>query len=228
MRLQHLIIFSLGMLIVSACLVFATPAPALVAFVPWAKPWTVSLALNDLLFTQGKDNLAGTVGEVYVCPSDDINTLPALTAATSLKTAATDIACKTGKKFSRVYFTDETGMYTPKTIGQRDGKGRESKLMGRYPALGTALADFIRQYQNAPCVVIFRLAATGKLYALGISQLDIATTALSLSIPAYFEEAEGSSGDKRESQNGTTLGWRYAGSHDAVEYAGTIPLTPAP
>lgn len=227
MRLQHLIIFSLGMLIVSACLVFATPAPALVAFMPIAKPWTMSLALNDLLFTQGKDNLAGLVGEVYACPSEDIDTLPALAAATSLKTAAVDIVCKAGKKFNRIYFTDETAIYTPKTIGERDGKGRESKVMGRYPALGTALADFVRQYQNTPSVIIFRLAATGKLYMIGVSQLDIATTELSLAIPAYFEEAEGSSGDKRESQTGTTIGWRYAGSHDAVEYAGDVPLVAA-
>lgn len=226
-RMNKMLGLAIGLLLITASFALSTPVPVLLPFVPFVMPKTNVFALNDLLFTQGKDNLAGLVGEVYVCPSEDINTLPALAAATSLKTAAVAITCKTGKKFNRVYFTDETAMYTPKTIGERDGKGRESKVMGRYPALGTTLADFIRQYQNTPCVVIFRLAATGKLYMIGVSQLDIASTTLSLGIPAYFEEAEGSSGDKRESQTGTTIGWRYAGSHDAIEYDSTVPLVAA-
>lgn len=215
------------MLLVVASLVTASPAPLAVPLVPWALQQGQTLHLNDLLWTQGKDNLAGLVGEVYVCPTEDINTVPALTAATSLAIGATNITCKTGKKFNRIYFTDETAMYTPKAIGERDGKGRESKVVGRYPALGVELEDFVRQYQNTPVVLIFKLARTGKLYVLGLSQLNIASTTLTLDIPCYFEEAEGSSGDKRESQNGTTLGWRYAGAHGAIEYGGTVPLVAA-
>ncbi|MEJ0030929.1 MAG: hypothetical protein WDO15_11390 [Bacteroidota bacterium] len=62
---------------------------------------------------------------------------------------------------------------------------------------------------------------------LGVSQLDKASTALSTAIATYFESAEGSSGEKRSDQNGTTLAWRYAGAHGAIEYNGTVPLTPA-
>lgn len=225
--MKRLIGIATFLLLTVASFALATPLPALMAFAPMAAPWSQSLALNDLLWTQGKDNLAGVVGEVYACPAEDIATVPALTAATSLAIGATDITCKSGKKFSRVYFTDETAMYQPKTIGERDGKGRESTLTGRYPALGVELEDFIRQYQNTPVVLIFKLARTGKYYVLGLSQLDISSTTLTLDIPCYFETSEGSSGDKRESQNGSTITWRYAGAHGAIQYGGTVPLTPA-
>lgn len=184
--------------------------------------------MNDLLFTPGQDNLAGLVGEVYACPTDDLATIPALAAANSLKTAASAITCKTGKKFSRIYFTDETAKIETKSVGERDGKGVESMLTGRYPALGVALADFKRQCQNTPSVIIYRSAKDGKLYLLGVTQLDIASTALSLSIPAYFETGDGSSGEKRADQNGALLGWKFTCAHDPIEYASTVPLTPAP
>lgn len=183
--------------------------------------------MNDLLFTQGNDNLSGLVGEIYIAASEDVKTLPALESATSLKTAATDIVMETGKKFQRVYFTDETGMITINSVGERDGKGRESVLQGRYPALGVQLADFIRQVQNTPSVLIYRLARNGKLYMLGVSQLDITATTLSKDIPAYFDAAEASSGDARSAQNGALLSWRWTAAHDPIEYAGTVPLTEA-
>lgn len=184
--------------------------------------------MNDLLFTQGADNLAGLVDKIWACPTEDIQTPPTLASAASLLTTSTAIACKTGKKFSQIYFTDETAKVETKSVGERDGKGRETILTGRYPALGTALEDFIRQCQNTPSVIVYRLARNGKLFMLGVSQLDIATTALSLAIPAYFEQGDASSGEKRADQNGALLGWKYTSAHGPVEYAGAVPLTPAP
>ncbi len=178
--------------------------------------------MNDLLFTQGRDNLAGLVDEVLAISTADVLTLPALALSTSLKTAATDIILDTGKKASRVYFTDETAKIETKSVGERDGKGRESVLTGRHPALGIELEDFIRQYQNTPSILIYRLARNGKRYMLGVTQLDIATTALSLAIPAYFETGDASSGEKRSDQNGAMLGWKFSSSHGPIEYAGGI------
>lgn len=182
--------------------------------------------MNDLLFTQGQDNLAGLVDKIWVSPSEDILTPPVLNAATSLITTAVDIVMKTDKKFAQVYFTDETAKVETKSVGERDGKGRETILTGRYPALGTALEDFIRQCQNTPSVIIYRLARNGKLYLIGISQLDQASTALSLAIPAYFEQGDSSSGEKRADQNGALLGWKFGAAHGPIEYAGAVPLTP--
>jgi hypothetical protein len=182
--------------------------------------------MNDLLFTQGKDNLAGLVDLAWIIPNEDILTLPALALATSLKTATTDIVCKTGKNFKKIYFTDETAKVETKSVGERDGKGRETILSGRYPALGVELEDAIRQYQNTPSVLIYRLARNGKLYMVGVSQLDIASTALSLAIPAYFETGDSSSGEKRADQNGALLSWKFSAAHGPIEYAGAVPLTP--
>ena len=183
--------------------------------------------MNDLLFTQGKDNLAGLVDKFWICPAEDILTLPALTAATSIKTAATDIVCKSTKKFYQLYITDETGKVETKSVGERDGKGRETMLSGRYPALGVELEDFIRTCQNTPSVIIYRLARNGKLYILGVSQLDQASTALSLAIAAYFEGGESGSGEKRADQNGSLLSWKFTAGHGPIEYAGTVPLIAA-
>jgi hypothetical protein len=183
--------------------------------------------MNDLLFTQGGDNLAGLVGEIYVCATEDILSVPALAAAASLKTVgAGNIVNKTGKKFSRVYFTDETAKVESKPVGERDGRGSETILTGRYPAIGVELADFKRQCQNTPSVIIFRLGRNGKLYLLGVTQLDLASTALSLAIPTYFETGDSSTGEKRADQNGALLGWKFSCAHDPIEYVGTIPLTP--
>lgn len=183
--------------------------------------------MNDLLFTQGLDNLSGIVGEIYHSPAEDILTLPALAVATSLKTAAADIVMKSTKKFQRLYITDETGMIQVNPVGERDGKGRESILQGRYPALGVELEDFIRQVQNTPAVLIYRLARNGKLYMLGVSQLDITSTVLSKDIPAYFDQGAASSGDVRSSQNGALLGWKWTAGHGPIEYAGSVPLVAA-
>lgn len=182
--------------------------------------------MNDLLFTQGQDNLSGLVDKLWISPADDILTLPALAAATSLVTAATDIVMKPTKKFAQLYITDETGKVETKSVGERDGKGRETMLSGRYPALGAALEDFIRSCQNTPSVLIYRLARNGKLYMIGVSQLDQASTALSLAIAAYFETGDSSSGEKRPDQNGALLTWKFTAGHGPIEYAGTVPLTP--
>ena len=180
--------------------------------------------MNDLLFTQGNDNLAGLIGELYVCPVEDVASVPALTAAASLVTAG-DITLDSGKKFSRVYFTDETGKVEVKSVGERDGKGRETMLTVRYPKLGIDLENFIRQAQNTPVIVIFKMANTGKKYLMGVSQFDITSTTLVTDIPAYFETGDSSSGEKRPDQNGALLGWKFTSNHGPIEYNGAIDLT---
>lgn len=184
--------------------------------------------MNDLKFTQGRDNVAGLVDYLSITPSEDILTLPPLASALSLKTAPVDIIFKPGKCFKQVYFTDETAKVETKSVGNPDGMGRESVLTGRYPAFGTELEDAIRLYQNTPSVLAFRLKRNGKLYLLGVTQFDQASTVLSLAIPAKFIQGDSSTGEKTSDQNGALLGWKYSSAHGPVEYAGIINLTPAP
>lgn len=183
--------------------------------------------MKDLLFAQGQDNLAGLVDKIYIAAKDDIDSIPALAAAASLVTAAADIVMKTTKRFHEMYFTDQTAQVAVISVGEVDGKGRETTLSMRYPALGVALEDAIRLYQNTDAVLIFRLARNGKLYAIGLTQFDQAATTLSLAIPCKFESGEANSGAARADQNGALLSWKFTAGHGPVEYAGVVPLTPA-
>jgi hypothetical protein len=176
--------------------------------------------MNDLSHSGG-DNLAGIVGDIAIIATADIATIPALAAATSIKTAAVDVTFDATKKCARVYMTDETGKVETKKVGERDGNARETILTFRFPKAGTALEDFIRQCQNTPSVIFYRMAQTGKIFMLGVSQLDITTTALSLAIAAYFETGDSSTGEKRADQNGALLGWKFTCAHGPIEYAGS-------
>ena len=180
--------------------------------------------MNDLLFTQGQDNLAGIIGEIYLVPVEDVDTIPALTAASSLVTAG-NIVLDAGKAWSRLYFTDETGKLDLKVVGERDGKGIEAMLSVRYPKLSTALFNWVRSIQNTPCLVAYKMANSGKWYIMGLTQFDVTNTELTADIPVYFDNAEISTGEKRPDQNGALLSWKFTSIHGPVEYNGTFDLT---
>lgn len=80
------------------------------------------------------DNVGGLVQEIYIGYAEDVATWPALPAPAgdsstmSLTDAGTwngDIVQKTGKKFFKVVYTDETGTFT---ITQQGEQGAESYL----------------------------------------------------------------------------------------------------
>ena len=75
-------------------------------------------------------------------------------------------------------------------------------------------------------MIIFKDAKTGLFKLLGVSNLDKATTVLSLAIPAYLESAEMSSGEKRADSRGVVLSWKFTCAHPPITYMGTVPLTP--
>ncbi len=179
--------------------------------------------MNDLLFTQGQDNLAGVIGELHILPVEDVDTIPALTAATSLVTAG-NIVLDSGKSWKRLYFTDETGKVEMKSVGERDGKGIECVLSVRYPKLSKELIDWIRSVQNTPCLVAYKMANSGKRFVLGLTQFDISATTITADIPVYFESSEASTGEKRADQNGALLTWKFTSIHGPVEYGGTMDL----
>lgn len=180
--------------------------------------------MNDLLFTQGQDNLAGIIGELDIVPVSDVDTVPDLTAASSLVTAG-NIVLAAGKAWKRLYFTDETGKFDMKPVGEYDGKGVESMIAVRYPKLTTALFDWIRNVQNTPCLVAFKLANSGKRYVMGLTQFDITAVTLSTAIPVKYEGADVTSGEKRADQNGALISFKFTSHHGPVEYIGTMDYT---
>ena len=180
--------------------------------------------MNDLLFTQGSDNLAGVVGELNIVPVVDVDTIAPLTAASSLVTAG-NIVLDAAKAWKRLYFTDETGKVEIKSVGERDGKGVETVITVRYPKLTTALFDWIRSVQNTPVLLAFKMANSGKRYVIGLTQFDISSTTLTADIPVYFDTAEVSTGEKRADQNGALLTWKFTSHHGPIEYNGTMDFT---
>ncbi len=184
------------------------------------------MAFADLLFTPGQDNLAGLVGEAYICPTDDILSVPALAAAGGLTTAAVAIVNKTAKLFYRIYMTDETGKIESKIVGERDGKAVETTFTLKYPGDAAAVAEFVRNWQNTPCVIIFKDAKTGLFKLLGVSNLDKATTVLSIAIPAYMEAGNVNSGQKRSDSRGAELSWKFTCAHPPITYMAAVPLAP--
>ena len=182
---------------------------------------------NDLLYSPGQDNLAGVIGEAYICPQADINSVPALSAAGSLVTAAVAITNKTGKKFYRIYMTDESGKLESKAVGDRDGKAWETVFSMKYPGDDSALAQFVRDWGNTPAVLIVKDAKTGLFKLLGVTNPDNTATTLTTDIPAYFENGDISSGGKRSDSRGATLSWKFTCAHPPITYMSTVPLTPA-
>ncbi|MCZ8021210.1 MAG: hypothetical protein O9302_00325 [Cyclobacteriaceae bacterium] len=182
--------------------------------------------MQDLLFTQGKDNLAGIVGKIYYLPVEDVNTLPALSAVGSLETAVANIVCKAGgKKAYEVYLTDESGSVEYKPVGVRDGMAIETILKGRYPANNHNLAKFIRDVQNTPCIIFYQEGADVKL--LGVTNLDQATTVLSTAIPCYWDAGDGGkTGALRSDEKGFIFQWKFTCAHPPIIYKGVIPTTP--
>jgi hypothetical protein len=181
--------------------------------------------MNDLLFTQGEDNLAGVIGFLDIVPVNEVLTIPALASASSLSITG-DIVLAASKKWLRLYFTDETGKVEMKTVGERDGKGIETMISVRYPKLRKELIDWIRNVQNTPCLVSYKMGNTGKRFVMGLTQFDISSTVVTADIPVYFESAEVNSGEKRADQNGALLSWKYTSQHGPIEYAGTMDYTP--
>lgn len=182
--------------------------------------------MNDLLFTQGDDNLAGVIDYLWVCAQADIDPalLPTLAAAGSLVVNG-NITLLAGKKFGRVYFTDQTAKVDIKSVGEIDGKSLEVMISGRYPKLDTGFINFLREIQNGPLVVIYRMANNGKKFLMGFSNLDKATNVLTPWPPVYFDGVDATSGAKRGDQNGGQLSFKWSASHGPIEYNGTIDIT---
>src|SRR5690606_2054704 len=147
----------------------------------------------------------GLIGEIYFCPAEDIATLPELSAVGALDTAAaSNFVCKTGKKFYRIYHTQETGRVDYNTVGELDGKSKQNLLTFFYPGDDATLAAQERLLQNTPGVYICK-DTKGNLRVLGVTNFDPATTELSLESPAYLQTSNGTTGAAGSDRRGTTF-----------------------
>jgi hypothetical protein len=183
--------------------------------------------MTDLPYTQGQDNLSGLSDALYIVEYDaiDLASLPVMSAVGSLIINA-NIVLLAGRKFGKIYFTQEEGSLEGKSIGGIDGKGLEFMLKGKYPRLDAAFWVWFRSVQNGPLLVIYQQANTGKKYVLGLVNFDRTTTAVQATLPVYMETLEANTGSKRGDGSGGTLTLKWTCTHGPIEYNGVIDLTP--
>lgn len=181
--------------------------------------------MNDLAFVQQEDNLAGTVDAIFVVSHPEILSIPAISAVGTLRCIA-PVVLQAATKFGVMYITDQSGKLEFKTVGDVDGRALEIMLTGKFPKMDRPMYEWLRGVQNGPLLVIFRMANTGKLFVLGLTNLDKTTTVLSLFPPVYLESVSGDSGSKRGDALGATFVFKTTTIHAPIEYGSTIDITP--
>lgn len=185
------------------------------------------MAFEDVLWTQGSDNMGGLIGHIYFCPVEDVDetALVALALEADGVTLASDIPLLTNKKFFKIYHTRGTGKFSDQVVGERDGKSFENMVEFKFPGDTAALLAFKRQIVNTPMVVIFR-DPQGFYRLMGISILKDPTTGndkLTLELPAYIEAANNDSGTGADAK-GTTFQIKTEALLPPLLYTGTIDV----
>lgn len=182
--------------------------------------------MQDLLFTQGQDNMSGLYDMLDIVAMADIDDalLPALAVAGTLNVTG-NITLKAGKKFGRMYFTIDSGSNDGAVVGSYDAKSLEFMLKGRYPKLDAGFYSWFRGVMNGPLVIIYRQANTGKAYVMGLINFDVATTTLQLGRGCYLESGELKTGGAPADEAGGTITFKWSTPHGPIEYNGTIDRT---
>lgn len=187
------------------------------------------MAFEDILWTQGQDNMGGLVDDLYYVPIDDIDLTVPLTLEADGVTIDDDIVLKATKKWFRIYHTRGTGKLDDSLVGERDGKSFENMVEFKFPGDTAALVKFKRQVANTPLAVICK-DAQGNYRLLGVTlQKDPATAAdaVTIKFPAYIEQASGTTGAKGSDAKGHTFQIKAEAVCPPLFYTGEIDVSAA-
>jgi len=185
------------------------------------------MAFEDITWLQGKQNVAGLVGDVYFVPIDDVDDtqLPAIGTAGDLN-VSNAIVLAANKKWFKVYHTPETGKIDSNSVGEVDGMSVDNVLEFFVPGNDETLAKFKRQILNTRALWLAK-DTDGNYRILGLSVLDPAGTATSLDLPAHCIQANTTTGAARADRRGVTFQVTFKAPHDALIYSGTIDVDDA-
>ena len=184
------------------------------------------MAFQDILWTQGSDNMGGLVGDLYYAPTEDIDFTTPPTLDADGVTVSGDITMKTGKFFNRIYHTRGTGKIDSTVVGERDGRSFENICEFKFPGETPEVVAFERQVLNTPLVVIGK-DAQGRQRLLGINVIkDTAGTSdvLTLDFPAYLESLNATTGAAGSDAKGHTFQFKTEALSTPLFYTGAIPL----
>ncbi len=173
----------------------------------------MAITLADLDFEEGTINMGGLAGYIYAAPVSDVESIPAPAAGTL--TVATAIVMKTGKKFTQIYMTSDTGEVKDVEVGERDGGSFETQLEWWTPAINEALLKLKSQFANGAFIFVVK-DANGLKRIIG-----------SLDHPAYREPGEINAGKAPKDRRGASFKFKAASPTPALIYTAEVPLTPA-
>ena len=170
------------------------------------------LELTDLLFAEGTENMGGLIGEIYAILASDVESI---TLAPDGVTA-TAIVLKAGKKFSRIYFTKDTGKVEDAEVGERDGGSFETSLSFFSPGNSATLLKLKKMFNNGGFIFV-AMDAQGQMRIVG-SKL----------YPAYREPGNITTGGTPTERRGGTFNFKAASNSPALIFTGTVTLEAAP
>jgi len=185
------------------------------------------MAFEDILWTQGEDNMAGLVDDLYFVPIDDIDFTTPPTLDVDGVTIANDITLLATKKWFRIYHTRGTGKLDDNVVGERDGKSFENMVEFKFPGDTKELVAFKRQVLNTPLAVVCK-DTQGNYRILGVSLIKdpaTGTDVTTLQFPAYIEQASGTTGAKGSDARGHTFQIKSEAVCPPLFYEGTIDVS---
>jgi len=174
---------------------------------------------DDLLWPDGEDNIGGTQVNHYYAPLNHFNILPVpVEPAVSLEdmvTISTDVEFITGRKFLKLYSTQDTGRVLDKLVGEFDGKSFEHSFEWFFPGTLEKALALITKFANSNMVFVAS-EADGKKRLIG-----------STKFPAKLSMADVDTGAKTSDRKGVKLKVESRGITPSPVYTGALPLTPA-
>jgi len=183
------------------------------------------MAFEDILWTQGQDNMGGLVGDLYFVPIEDIDFTTPPTLDADGVTISGAITLKALKKWFRIYHTRGTGKIDDNVVGERDGRSFENLCEFKFPGDTKEVIAFKRQVLNTPIALIGR-DPQGNYRILGITVIKNQSTSLdelTLDFPAYIESAPGTTGLGSDAK-GHTFQVKCEAISPPLFYEGTIDL----
>lgn len=178
------------------------------------------MALNDIVWPTGKQNMGGLRDSIYVVPADDVDLTTPPTISADGKTITTAIALKTDKKFYKLYFTKGTGKLDFNVVGERDGKSFENMFEFNVPGIDAVNLAVVDEILNGAFVAIVKDGSQQMIIGLSKDEAGV----LSVDFPVYSESLTGTTGAAAADKRGMTIVMKAESPHTPLVYSSTIDL----
>ncbi len=168
------------------------------------------MALADILATCGQ-NAPGVNSVFYIIEAHDVQTIPPV--GVDGMTIATDIVCKTGKKFVKIECAPQTSEFNATGSGEPNYISVANEFMFSVPGISVDKKNLLRTLVGCPVIVLFK------------NKGDVAdkyTLLGNLDEPAYLGKVDYKSGKTTGDKNGYDYMIKDFSGKDLNYYTGDI------